>query len=290
MKKLLLIALCLMVCISVSADDKELQKLQQILNQNRGSWKADHTSVSQLSNKDQMRLCGLLPGIMDANELPKDEAYDGRVSDNRQSYFAPHTSIKNQGSCGSCYSFGASTSYESYCMLKGYGTYDLSEQDFMMKAKAIGPSGGCNGWWLDTSMNLLKNNGVCNESDCRYKAYEQDCNQTPVHFIKSWSRTTALGQIKQALQNYGAVYVGFAVYTDFSYYSSGVYKYTSGSLRGYHAVAIVGYDDQKHAFKVKNSWGTGWGDGGYFWIDYNEMHSVVKFATCFGGAYYITSK
>ena len=289
MKKLLVIALCLMVCISVSADDKELQKLQQILNKTRGSWQADHTSVSKLSNKEQMQLCGLLPGIMDGNKLPKDQPYDGREVV-RGSHEAPHTPIKNQGSCGSCYSFGASTSYESYCMLKGYGTYDLSEQDFMMKAKAIGPSGGCSGWWLDTSMNLLKNNGVCNESACPYKAYEQECNQNPVHFIRSWSRTTSLGQIKKAIRDNGAVYVGFAVYSDFSYYNGGIYKYTSGYLRGYHAVAIVGYNDSQQYFKVKNSWGTGWGEGGYFRIAYSEMRSKVKFATCFGGAYYITGK
>jgi len=58
----------------------------------------------------------------------------------------------------------------------------------------------------------------------------------------------------------------FNVYTDFSYYTGGVYEHVSGELEGGHAVVIVGYDDVEHAWIVKNSWDTGWGDDGYFKI------------------------
>jgi C1A family cysteine protease len=287
MKKLFVIALCLCVSV-VFAQNAELEQLQQILQQTRGSWVAGETTVSRMSAEQQQKLMGLLPGVQNPANLPEKAEIDTPVR--AGAHEAPHTGIKDQGSCGSCYSFATSAAYESYCKLKGYGTYDLSEQDFMMKAKAIGPSGGCSGWWLDTSMNLMINKGVCNERECPYKAYESSCSASPSHFIGSWKSTTNLTTIKNALQQYGALLCGFAVYTDFSYYNGGVYRYTSGSLRGYHAVAIVGYDDNKQAFKVKNSWGTGWGQGGYFWIGYDQMNTVVKFANCFGGAFYITSK
>jgi C1A family cysteine protease len=288
MKKLMFVGLCLVLCLSVVQAD-ELQELQKILNATRGSWVADHTSVSHLSAAEQQQMLGLLPGVYNLAILPKESKDNTEVRSTR--YVVPHTPIRNQGSCGSCYSFGASASYESYMKIKGQ-TLDISEQDFMMKAKAIGPYGGCSGLYLDTSMNLLKNKGVADESACPYKAYEAACPSSAVakHKISSWACTTDLNTIKNALQKYGAVYCGFAVYTDFSYYSGGVYRYTSGSLRGYHAVCIVGYDDSKQAFYVKNSWGTGWGERGYFWIGYDQMKNSVKFGTCFGGSYYITAK
>ena len=41
--------------------------------------------------------------------------------------------------------------------------------------------------------------------------------------------------------------------------------------KGYHAMNVVGYDDQKGAFKLLNSWGNDWGDGGYGWVDYETL-------------------
>jgi hypothetical protein len=43
---------------------------------------------------------------------------------------------------------------------------------------------------------------------------------------------------------------------------------------GYHAMVLVGYDDARRAFKLINSWGTQWGDGGYGWVDYNHFGRV----------------
>ncbi len=67
------------------------------------------------------------------------------------------------------------------------------------------------------------------------------------------------------------------VYSDFDAYLSGVYTHTSGTYRGGHAVLIVGYSDAGQYFIVKNSWGTDWGESGYFKIAYSEISSVVEF-------------
>jgi len=50
----------------------------------------------------------------------------------------------------------------------------------------------------------------------------------------------------------------------------------SGTARGGHALPIVGYDDSKNAFRFMNSWGTGWPDGGFAWVDYTFFRSVVR--------------
>jgi len=282
MKKLFVLALVL--CLSLSA--QSLEELQTIIDANGGSWQA-----KDYNQRAEFEL-GLLPGINFPERTFTEERDE--ILSLPSSYFAPTTPVKNQASCGSCYSFAACGTYESWYKIKTGATVDLSEQDFMMKAKQIdgNGNGGCNGWWLDTAMNLLKNYGVTSEANCPYKGYEAACATTGNQYkISAWGSTnssTDVAVLKNAVYKYGALLCGFAVYSDFSYYGSGVYKYSSGYLRGYHAVLLVGYDDAKQAFKVKNSWGTGWGENGYFWIGYDQMTNVVKFATCFGGAFYIT--
>ena len=67
------------------------------------------------------------------------------------------------------------------------------------------------------------------------------------------------------------------VYSDFFYYSTGVYHYTTGTYEGGHVILIVGYDDVNQYFICKNSWGTGWGERGFFRIAYSELNSVTQF-------------
>lgn len=50
----------------------------------------------------------------------------------------------------------------------------------------------------------------------------------------------------------------------------------TGKEIGIHAMIIIGYDDAKKAFRIQNSWGTGWGDNGRSWIDYNYLYDRIK--------------
>jgi len=282
MKKLV-VCLCVFALMAMS----NAQDLQQLLRDTNASWTAAENEVTRMSPAEQQGLFGLLPGVYNLAEFPAEALISTPVE--RGSYECPHTAVRNQGSCGSCYSFGACGTYEGWALVKNGQTTDLSEQDFMMTAKSIGPYGGCSGWYLDTSMNLLKNNGVTSETACPYRAAEAACSSsvTRPYRISAWASTTDKATIQNAVRTYGPVYVGFAVYNDFMSYSSGYYAYTTGSLRGYHAVCIVGFDDT--GFKVKNSWGTGWGEAGYFRIRYDQMTNSVQFGTCFGGSFYITN-
>jgi hypothetical protein len=67
------------------------------------------------------------------------------------------------------------------------------------------------------------------------------------------------------------------VYTDFYYYTGGVYEHASGDQEGGHAVLLVGYDDRESCFIVKNSWGEGWGESGFFRIGYSQLRPGVEF-------------
>jgi hypothetical protein len=76
--------------------------------------------------------------------------------------------------------------------------------------------------------------------------------------------------IKSALINYGPLIMCFHFPQDFYYYSGGVYEYTGGNWVGGHVVAIVGYDDSNNCWIVKNSWGSNWGEDGWFRLSYDS--------------------
>ena len=91
---------------------------------------------------------------------------------------------------------------------------------------------------------------------------------------------SSVQQMKAALANRNPIVAGIVVYGSLNNLSGSdaVYNDISGSERGRHAVVIVGYDDERFggAFKVINSWGTAWGDGGYFWLPYDKVSDLVR--------------
>ena len=60
------------------------------------------------------------------------------------------------------------------------------------------------------------------------------------------------------------------MYEDFKDYNGGIYEHEYGPFAGNHLVAIIGYDDSQGYWICKNSWGTAWGEGGFFRIKYGE--------------------
>jgi hypothetical protein len=76
--------------------------------------------------------------------------------------------------------------------------------------------------------------------------------------------------MKQYISTYGAIEACLDVYQDFFSYSSGIYRHVTGGYAGGHCVCLIGYDDAAGCWIAKNSWGTGWGEAGYFRIAYGE--------------------
>ena len=97
-----------------------------------------------------------------------------------------------------------------------------------------------------------------------------------------WSVAKSTHDIKTALANRLAVAGGIIVYDSLRHLSGSdsVYNQAYGQPLGGHAITIVGYDDNKYggAFKVINSWGTRWGDNGYFWLPYDFATSVTGYS------------
>ncbi len=191
--------------------------------------------------------------------------------------------IKNQGGCGSCWAFGTIAPLECNIKINDGVIEDLSEQ-WLVSCNIDGYS--CSGgWWCHEYFKLDGNradpcgdSGAVLEQYFPYVAYNAPCNCPYPHdyFINDWAYVGPINgvatvlQIKQAIYEYGPVSVAVCVNSAFQAYSGGIFSGpTCHSIN--HAVALVGWDDNQGSNGVwflRNSWGTGWGEGGYMRIEY----------------------
>jgi len=183
------------------------------------------------------------------------------------------TPVKNQGDCGSCWAFSATGSIECDSAIKTGKLYSLSEQQLVDCSSAEG-NDGCNGGEMDDAFKyVMKEGGLCSETEYPYKGVDGTCKSsscgTKYDPISSYTDVTKRDET--ALLDAAAVgCVSVAIEANqfaFQYYSSGVLTGECGTSLD-HGVLVVGYgvlngDDY---WKVKNSWGTDWGENGYVLI------------------------
>ena len=96
--------------------------------------------------------------------------------------------------------------------------------------------------------------------------------------VAGWQEVLDVGLRKKWLADTGPLVGCMAVYRDFFNYTGGVYHHVSGDLAGYHAIGVVGYSEAEQCWICKNSWGTGWGEAGWFKMGYGECDMDTKFA------------
>jgi C1A family cysteine protease len=195
-----------------------------------------------------------------------------RAADLPSSYTGYYTSIKNQGSCGSCWAFAAVGLLESMILKNDSIEVDLSEQ-YMLSCNPWG--WGCGGGYWPNDM--LVDPGAAMESCFSYVADEVPCKDTCLtpYQIQSWVFVTEdnvvppTDLVKQAIYTYGAVQAGVYVDNWFQMYTEGVFNRCKKKVNwSNHAIILCGWDDAKGAWLMKNSWGTGWGENGFMWITY----------------------
>ncbi|KII71357.1 Cathepsin L2 [Thelohanellus kitauei] len=196
--------------------------------------------------------------------------------------------IKNQLNCGSCYAFSGIGAIESqYAIHKGRLPL-LSEQEIVDCSHDYG-NDGCHGGLPIFVYNFAKDNGLVNQSFYPYVGEEDDCRLSkPIadYRVKSYVEITE-GDEKQlirAISFKGPVSIGIdANFREFMFYHTGIINSTEcSSVRLNHGVLAVGYDltSQSHYYIVKNSWGTDWGEDGYFRILLGKnMCGVATLAT-----------
>jgi len=176
------------------------------------------------------------------------------------------TSVKNQGSCGSCWAFTTAAAFEAVVNIWDKTKFDFSEQYLI---NCDGTSSGCSGG-SNAALNMYVKNGAVLEKDASYMASNGTCKTYTYHekarsYANVGSSQTAL---KQALYDYGPLYVAICSGSNLSNLTGTSILSMSDGTNLNHAVTLVGWDDTKGCWLIKNSWGSGFADNGYFRIKY----------------------
>merc|ERR550534_3141442 len=185
------------------------------------------------------------------------------------------TGVKNQGGCGSCWSFSSSGAVEGAWAVGGNSLVSLSEQELVSCDKR---DSACNGGLMDYAFEYVKENGLTSEDNYPYvsgNGVVPSCNPSKVAqkvaTISSYVdvQTSSEDALENAL-NIGPVSIAIeADQYSFQSYTSGVMTGTCGDSLD-HGVLAVGYGHDKASnldyWIVKNSWGSSWGSDGYIYL------------------------
>ena len=210
--------------------------------------------------------------------------------------------VGDQGEVGSC--TGWATTYAAFTIIrrieckKEMGPFSPLSTYNKLKAFQNSFNIDCqSGTNPRNALNLLRSNG-----SPRLENYPNNCNldkqnkkyRDRLYNFRTLNCSGELGvnNIKAALHNNEPIVIAMSVYKSFGesmslspkYISkSGEWKFITPNRKAHHynrisghAMCIIGYDDSKFggAFEVMNSWGDNWGDDGYFWVKYSDIHTI----------------
>jgi len=184
------------------------------------------------------------------------------------------TPVKNQGSCGSCWSFSSTGAMEGAWFIKTGNLLSLSEQE-LVDCDHLG-SNGCNGGSMEGAFQWYKSNKTELESDYGYTARNGTCKETSYtgQFNSTGYKTVTANSSSALMASIQAGPTSVAIEADksaFQMYTGGILNSTACGTSLDHGVLAVGYgtENGQAYYLVKNSWGSSWGDNGYVKIANN---------------------
>lgn len=261
------------------------------INSKQTLWKAaNYRHMQQITNTDVMRMAG---GRRSARSFPPTKpvtneelqvtgslptSFDWRNKDG-VNYVSP---IRNQGGCGSCYAFGSMALHEARLRIMSNNTIQtvFSTQDIVSCSEY---SQGCEGGFpYLTDGKYGQDFGLIEESCFPYEGRDMPCKTNTCkrhytrdyYYIGGYYGACNEPLMREELVKNGPIAVSFEVYKDFLAYKGGIYHHTGIEDKfnpweiTNHVVLIVGYgeEDGTKYWVVKNSWGTEWGEQGFFRI------------------------
>jgi|GEM_PF-1721014 len=212
------------------------------------------------------------------------------------------TSIRDQNPCGTCWAFGTLAALESRALIgdavaytAGDADYDYSEQNLICctdPAWVYLDGNRCHaGGYPQRAADTLSKEGVRLEACQPYDTSTINtagCDQVcePVIMVTSYrvianeaTSPEMIGPVKDAIYNHGPLTMAYC-HDPLRPYTDNIYYWPDCTETANHCVTIIGWDDHiahpadggSGAWIVKNSWGTGWGDDGYFYLCYGSAN------------------
>jgi len=232
-----------------------------------------HNMYSTWTNAELDRIRGFLPSGRNAtnfeNGTPNADSVDWVTA-------GCVTPVKDQGSCGSCWSFSTTGAMEGAHCTAGNSLVSLSEQQLVDCDTADG-NAGCNGGDMYTAMVWTESNPLATEEEYGYKGKDQTCDSA-AEAMGQVGCTDAInitpGSSSALMASIETSPTAIAIEADklvFQFYTSGVLNSDKCGTNLDHGVLAVGYgtEDGQDYYLVKNSWNTSWGDNGYLKIANN---------------------
>jgi len=239
--------------------------------------------------------------VLEASSLP--ESFDARE---QWPHCGGMADVRDQSACGSCWAFGSTDSFQDRaCVATGKDIRYSAEDTAFCSDAGYGCNGGNSAWsWFQETgvvtggdytdigsgstclpyslapcahhVPATSKYPECPSSEypspscsggCSEDGYSTSYKNDKVRASSAYG-VSGVSKIQTELMNNGPLYVAFSVYADFPAYKSGVYKHTSGSFLGGHAVELMGWGTMngEDYWLVKNSWNEQWGDHGFFKI------------------------
>jgi len=275
----------------VRADSQKVVDINEVrarIAAEHAGWRAGESWVTRLSRDEVKNLLGLSyepQGTLDfeaAGARATKGAVDWRSKDGIN-WLGP---VMNQGNCGSCVAFATVATLEGQVAIS-QGAPWLRPTFSPGQLFACG-GGGCEtGWQPGQAAQVLKSDGIVDEACMPYTSgstgQDQECSQqcadsgSRTYKIRGSSAPSSYGgsvdKVKAALAH-GPLVTTLSVYSDFLTYAGGIYKHVTGAYAGGHAVSLVGYDDAKRAWLIRNSWGQEWGESGFAWVSWDDVSGV----------------
>lgn len=194
--------------------------------------------------------------------------------------------VKNQGRCASCYAMAITEVLEDRICIKtnSQTIVQLSPQVLVSCDKN---NYACQGGFLDKTHMFLNQYGTLTESCFPYTSGKdgtvpncpnkcQDGKPFKFYRFENHEFFTNSDDMKLEIYKNGPITTGFAVFSDFTSYQGGIYEVTVGATYlGGHAVKVIGWGKENgiEFWICKNSWGTGWGENGFFRFRINHCCS-----------------
>ena len=267
----------------------ELEEVQGAIKAEGAFWEADETEISPYLALDAQDrgLFGLSLDVLEKSRIEKTAS----EALTKQSPPPPSsidwrnfkgqnwvTKVRHQKTCGACVAFATCAVLESRAKWSQNDPnlpVDLSVAHLFF----CGAGKACEtGWKIEQALEFCRDYGVGREVNFPYTPRNQACIQIgAVVKVSSWEEKMSPYYRKQAIAQNGPVIAGMKVFEDMYYYRSGIYRHVAGELRGLHAVAVIGYNDSKKYWIVKNSWGTGWGEQGFMRIADEVLNTDFPF-------------